>query len=60
MTEMLFTSIAQKHLCIRTLAPRGSDALDFHDLSVWQVKRALQAAYEAGIEAGKIAGGQRE
>jgi hypothetical protein len=32
----------------RTLETRGSDSLDFHDISVWCLKKALLAAYEAG------------
>jgi len=31
-----------------TLKPQNSDELDFHDLSCWDIKRALEAAYEAG------------
>ena len=41
-------SIARKHLHIETLEAQRSDALDFHDVSVWGVKAALQAAFEAG------------
>lgn len=41
-------SIARKHLHIQTLEAQRSDALDFHDVSVWGVKAALQAAFEAG------------
>jgi hypothetical protein len=40
--------IAQEKLGIDTLEQRWSDSLDFYDLSVWQVKEALLAAYEAG------------
>ena len=31
-----------------TLETRNSDELDFHEMSVWQVKKALEAAYKAG------------
>ena len=41
-------TIARQILHIPTLATRGRDALDFHELSVHQIKRALEAAYEAG------------
>jgi hypothetical protein len=51
-TPQLFTSIAREHLCIETLETRNSDSLDFHDVSVIGVKRALQAAYQAGLRAG--------
>ena len=40
--------IATDHLFIATLETRNSDRLDFHDVSVWAVKAALQAAFEAG------------
>ena len=31
-----------------TLETRNSDELDFHDIAVWSLKRALMAAYDAG------------
>ena len=40
--------IAIDHLFIETLETRNSDRLDFYDVSVWAVKAALQAAFEAG------------
>ena len=40
--------IAQQHLGIQTLEARNSDRLDFHELSVWQIKAALEAAYLVG------------
>ena len=49
----LFEQIALKHFFIETLETQHSDRLDFHDVSVWAVKSALEAAYAAGIEAGK-------
>ena len=49
----LLEQIALKHFCIETLETQHSDRLDFHDVSVWAVKSALEAAYAAGIEAGK-------
>lgn len=45
--------IALDHLFIETLETRHSDRLDFHDVSVWAVKSALLAAYEAGRQAAK-------
>ncbi len=47
----LLEQIAKKHLFIETLETQHSDRLDFHDVSVWGVKSALQAAYEAGRKA---------
>ena len=49
----LLAQIAKEHLFIETLETQHSDRLDFHDVSVWAVKSALEAAYAAGIEAGK-------
>lgn len=46
--EQLLQSIADEHLFIATLEPRHSDRLDFHEVSVWGVKAALLAAFEAG------------
>lgn len=51
MTERLFTAIAKEHLRIETLEPRLSDSLDVHDVSVWGVHAALEAAYKAGAKA---------
>ena len=46
--ELLLESIALDHLFIETLQTRHRDSLDFHDVSVWGVKSALQAAFDAG------------
>jgi hypothetical protein len=43
--------IALEHLFITTLETRSSDSLDFYDVSVWGIKTALQAAFEAGRNA---------
>jgi hypothetical protein len=40
--------IAKNVLKIPTIAYRNRDCLDFHELSVGQIKLALRAAYEAG------------
>ena len=45
--------IALDHLFIETLETRNSDRMDFHEVSVWGVKSALMAAYEAGQQAAK-------
>ena len=49
--DQLFADIAREHLCIETLEVRRGDSLDFHDVSVWGVERALRTAYEAGQRA---------
>lgn len=51
--DTLLTLIAQKHLDIETLETRKSDGLDFHDVAVWQLRAALEAAYRAGQNAPK-------
>jgi len=48
----LLTAIAQKHLNIQTLEERKNDSLDFHSCPVWLIKKALQAAFNAGVEVG--------
>ena len=45
--------IAADHLGIETLIPRKSDSLDFHEVSVWGVKAALEAAYDAALAKAK-------
>jgi len=48
--ENLLTQIAQQHLRIETLETRKSDGLDFHDVAVWCLRDALEAAFNAGVE----------
>lgn len=50
--DAVLEQIAKEHLCIPTLAGRGSDSQDFHALSVWRLKNALKAAFLAGIKEG--------
>lgn len=52
-TDKLFTAIASKHFGVETLKEQKSDRLDFHDVSVIGMQRALEAAYEAGKIAAK-------
>lgn len=49
--DMLLETIASEVLGIPTLATRGRDALDFHDVGVVSLKRALKQAYTAGYDA---------
>ena len=46
-------AIARTILDIPTLETRRSDRLDFHEVSVWCLKEALEAAYQAGREAAR-------
>ena len=49
--DALVGELAQKHLFIKTLEERKRDSLDFHEVSVWGVQAALEAAYAAGFAA---------
>lgn len=48
--DQALTEIATQILDLETLDTRKSDRLDFHELAVWQIKAALEAAYNAGRE----------
>ena len=50
--NQLMTQIAQQHLRLETLETRHSDSLDFHDVAIWQIEEALEAAFEAGRQDG--------
>ena len=40
--------IAREILDLETLETRKMDSLDFHDIAVWEIRKALEAAYNAG------------
>jgi hypothetical protein len=46
--DAVLAKIASDFLGLETLEPRHSDRLDFHELSVISLKKALKAAFEAG------------
>ena len=48
--------IAREILDLETLETRRMDSLDFHELAVWEIREALEAAYNAGRQAGKLEG----
>ena len=48
----MLTKIANEVLEIETLHSKNSDSKDFHELSVWRIKAALEKAFAAGIERG--------
>lgn len=50
--DALLMEIAERHFFLETLETRNSDRLDFHDVAVWAIRSALEAAYEAGRRAG--------
>ncbi len=49
--DQILTGIASEYLGITSLESQRFDQLDFHDLSVWQIKGALRAAFDAGAKA---------
>lgn len=49
--EGLLAELARRHLGIETLATRNRDSLDFHDVAVWAIRDALEAAWQAGRDA---------
>lgn len=51
--DATLTHIAGHYFGIETLATRNRDALDFHDIAVWNLKAALEAAYRAGRHSAK-------
>lgn len=51
--QKILTGIAQKNFpSVKTLETRNSDSLDFHDVSVGCIRRALEDAFIAGMTAG--------
>jgi len=46
--DKALADIAATILGLETLDTRNRDQLDFHELAVWQIKKALEAAYAAG------------
>jgi hypothetical protein len=51
--EQAVTEVARRLLRLDTVETRNADALDFHELAVWQIKEALAAAFAAGQAAAK-------
>ncbi len=51
--EKALEKIAKDKLRIETLQQQYSDSLDFHEVSVWSLEAALEAAYELGRKAGE-------
>ena len=48
-----FAKIAKNELLIDTLQVRNRDSLDFHEVHVGMVQKALEAAFKLGFSAGK-------
>ena len=47
-SEALLMEIAAKHFRLETLETRNSDGFDFHDVAVWSIRAALEAAFATG------------
>jgi hypothetical protein len=41
--------IAKEELNVATLDIRNSDEFDFYDVSIWSIKKALERAYQLGV-----------
>ena len=46
--DKILEKIANEVLNIKTLETQNSDDLDFHEVSVWNIKEALEQAWIAG------------
>lgn len=53
--DKTLAEIAAKYLHLETLETRNRGCLDFHDMGVWSIRQALEAAYEAGRQSRKPA-----
>lgn len=42
-------NIARTVLSLETLDTRHGDSLDFHEMAVWSIREALEAAYLSGM-----------
>ena len=49
--EQIIAKIAAEHLAVFSLKSANNDDKDFHELAVWQIKSALEAAFKAGLAA---------
>lgn len=50
----LIEDIAKSYFGVATLEARNRDSLDFYDVGVLQMRAALDAAYQAGLNAAKL------
>jgi hypothetical protein len=57
--DATIAAIALDVLRIETLETRNSDRLDFHDVAVWSIRKALEKAYAAGEAAAAKRGARR-
>lgn len=54
--DSAIAEVAKEHLDLDSLEAQNSDSADFHNLAVWQIKAALEAAYLQGKRDGVSAG----
>jgi len=50
--DRLIEQIAKKNINVETLKTRNSDSLDFYNVAVWSIKKALEEAFIAGMNVG--------
>lgn len=48
--EKVILEIAQKYFSVETLEVKNRDSLDFYDVHVMSIKRALEEAYNLGLK----------
>lgn len=53
--EQTIRKIAREILLIETLDQQKRDSLDFHDVAVWSIRKALLEAYAAGFSDARTA-----
>ena len=58
-TNQTLEAIAKRCLRVDSLETRNSDALDFCDCAVWQLKEALEAAFASGVAAATTGSGSK-
>lgn len=51
--ELVLEDIAREYLKVPTLETRSRRSLDLHDIPVWRLRAALEAAYQAGFQAAR-------
>jgi hypothetical protein len=47
---LIIEEIARDHLGLETIDSRNDDNSDFKELSVWQISKALEEAFDAGYK----------
>lgn len=51
--EALLTEIAKKFTGFETLQSQNADGVDFREVAVWELRAALEAAYDQGRNVGR-------